>query len=92
MDKIVHCFLYMPMVILFARHFRGSSIEVVRNNFLFSAVIISLIFAVTDEWHQYYVLYRHSDVFDWLADASGILAGALIYAFFLKVKGKNVSA
>ena len=91
-DKVIHYFLYLPMVILFARHFRGSSIEFIRNRFLLSAVVISLIFAITDEWHQYYVLTRNSDVFDWVADAAGILTGALIYWFFLRMRGKHVSA
>ena len=91
-DKVIHYFLYLPMVILFARHFRGSAIEWIRNHYLLSAIIISLIFAVTDEWHQYYVLTRNSDIFDWLADAAGILTGALIYKIFWKGRGRNVSA
>ena len=91
-DKVIHYFLYLPMVILFARYFRASSIEFVRDRFLISVVIISLIFAATDEWHQYYVLTRHCDFFDWLADAASVLTGALIYWFFWKGRAKNVSA
>lgn len=40
------------------------------------AVLLSAIYAVTDEWHQVAVPNRFVDPLDWLADVAGAVAGA----------------
>lgn len=37
-------------------------------------------FGATDEWHQYYVPGRSSDVFDWVADTTGAALAVSLYA------------
>ena len=40
-------------------------------------LMLGLVYAASDEIHQYFVPGRHSDVADWLADALGVAAGCL---------------
>lgn len=55
---------------------------------LFFSFIIGLFFSIIDEWHQKYIPGRTCDIFDALADISGILFAAIIYLlnypFFFK--------
>jgi VanZ family protein len=41
-----------------------------------------LILAMLDEFHQFFVPFRHSDIVDILADAAGLVLGILVYRFF----------
>ena len=41
-----------------------------------------LILAMLDEFHQFFVPFRHSDVVDILADAAGLALGICVYRFF----------
>ena len=45
------------------------------------AVLLSTLFGISDEIHQYFVPGRMADVFDVVADAVGALIGALGVAF-----------
>lgn len=43
------------------------------------AVGIASLYGISDEWHQYYVPGRFSDVMDWVADTLGALLAAFLY-------------
>jgi VanZ family protein len=46
------------------------------------AVILVSVFAATDEWHQLYTPKRSgADLFDWIADTLGAIAGAWATVF-----------
>jgi VanZ family protein len=53
--------------------------------YLWSAVL-TIIYGITDEIHQYYVPNRSAEVQDWLADVIGILLMMLIIKYYLKKK------
>ncbi len=49
------------------------------------AVVIAAAYGLTDELHQSFVPLRSCELGDWLADAGGALAGALLAAAFLRL-------
>lgn len=42
------------------------------------AIVLSILYAATDEWHQSFVPGRSASVFDVLVDTSGILLGLIV--------------
>ena len=44
-----------------------------------AAVVLGLLYGVSDEVHQMYVPGRSPDPLDWCADAAGVLAAVLLY-------------
>ncbi|MBI4970262.1 MAG: VanZ family protein [Candidatus Omnitrophica bacterium] len=92
LDKVIHFFLYLVMPILFARYFRRSSTPAIRDHFMIYSIVISLLFAATDEWHQFFVSSRHCSFHDWLADAAGVFFGAAVYRLYLNFRGRYEKA
>jgi VanZ family protein len=75
-DKLHHFTAYFVMGILAWRGFKHR-VKMPIILALTSIVFCSL-YAVSDEWHQSFVVGRSSDVFDWLADTLGASAGVLL--------------
>ena len=74
-DKWLHGALFMSLTLLF-RGWRGPGRAL--SEWLPPAVLILLLFAVADEWHQSRVPGRVADFADGAADGVGIAAGALL--------------
>lgn len=55
----------------------------------FISLVLSLVYALTDEFHQFFINGRNSSVIDVLIDFSGSIFGCLIYAFYDKVLRRN---
>jgi len=74
-DKILHFGAYFIMGLLAWRSFKF----VFKQPSILALLSISFcsLYGITDEWHQYYVEGRMSDVIDWLADTGG--AGFAVY-------------
>ncbi len=53
------------------------------------AIIIGMLYAVTDEIHQSFVPFRSCSFGDWLADALGVIAGVLIISFLFTGKDEE---
>ena len=73
-DKVYHIIEYGILGYLLFRAFRSSENEKARSNAPAFAIIISAVFALSDEIHQAFVPFREADIYDFLAD----LAGAII--------------
>lgn len=54
---------------------------------LLVAVILTISYAISDEWHQYFVPTRQASLFDIVLDSVGAFSGALIIAY-----GKDLPA
>lgn len=67
-------------------HLNNESV-LTRNVFLWSA-IITIIYGASDEFHQYFVPNRSSEIQDWLADITGIIIMLLIIKYFLSKRYK----
>ncbi|MEW5701987.1 MAG: VanZ family protein [Candidatus Zixiibacteriota bacterium] len=77
LDKVAHFGQYLILAYLVGR---GWAYDVPSHRRLVSltAVAIVVVFAGLDEYHQAWVPGREADVFDWLADLSGIMVGFTI--------------
>lgn len=53
---------------------------------IFIGLILSILFAISDEIHQFFVPDRVMDVFDFIADLLGILCSILFFNLILKNK------
>ena len=65
-DKMVHAGVY---AVLAALLLRGARWPVQRRAWW--AALVTSVYGVTDELHQYFVPGRSCDVFDWVADTTG---------------------
>ena len=73
-DKVTHAVIYAIAAYFWRRSFRSQGRA---TTWLVVAGVAAL--GVVDEWHQRSVPGRSADVFDWVADTLGALAGTLVW-------------
>lgn len=62
------------------------------KNFIFIGTLISMMYAISDELHQYFVPGRFCSVNDFLIDSAGILLSGIIYIIVLNLSNfENLS-
>ncbi len=78
-DKLLHLVVYLILFFLFfySLNNQNKNIKLKEHALLFS-LFFTIIYGASDEIHQYFVPYRDSDFFDWIADAIGAFLGLLI--------------
>jgi len=79
-DKLLHFAAYAVLGMLVYR----ALLRTMRHKFgaltlISGSIIVSFLYGLSDEIHQYYVSYRHADVLDALADLAGSVCGVYIY-------------
>jgi VanZ family protein len=77
-DKLLHGGGYAVLGILFAIALCGEGVSLGRTFVL--AVVLTSLYAASDEWHQRYTPGRESDPKDWAADTIGGVVGAAAVA------------
>ena len=77
LDKAVHFAVYGVLGLLTARALRAYGVAPGRA--ALGAVLLSALYAVSDEVHQAFVPLRSSDPFDWLADVLGAALAARLW-------------
>ena len=77
-DKLLHAIEYGTLALLFCRAFIGEGYGHLAAMGL--AFVFTSAYAASDEWHQVFVPFRTSDVYDWLADSIGGGAGLAAFA------------
>jgi VanZ family protein len=77
-DKVIHLGEYIPFGFLLYRAL-GSDGDGEPKGLLILAVLLTLLFALTDELHQYFVPGRVCDLLDATADTVGGALGAWLY-------------
>ena len=81
-DKFEHIIAYGVMGFLLARAvFYQTRFPAWRNNYIAVVLIIGILFGISDEFHQYFVPGRFTDVMDLVADTIGICLGLLVFRF-----------
>lgn len=45
------------------------------------SIVVCIVYAASDEWHQSFVMGRHASMADFMADCIGILVVGLVYRF-----------
>lgn len=78
-DKPLHIIEYAIFGLLAGRAFKYSPRRIFYNNFKTLAILLSLLYGMSDEVHQIFVPQREFSVFDILADTLGGALGAIIY-------------
>jgi VanZ family protein len=76
--KIAHLAEYALLGILAARAFRGSSRESLRERWFLASLVLVIVYALLDEYHQSFVPSRTGTIFDSLIDIAGGFAALLI--------------
>ncbi|MBN1117468.1 MAG: VanZ family protein [Bacteroidales bacterium] len=77
LDYLTHFIIYLPFIWLFIRGL---------NKKIWVSLLWGFLTAVGTEYIQYHIPYRTFNINDLLANVFGILAGALLFLFFIKHK------
>lgn len=78
-DFLLHPLEFLALCLLTLRAFRQSGLSFISARVVFMSVLFCLVYAASDEFHQFFVPGRTADFFDWIYDSLGILTGVLIY-------------
>jgi len=78
-DKALHILEFMVFGLLAARAFRNSSRNAFFANFKTLAVLVSISYGISDEFHQRFISERQFSFLDMVADGIGGTIGVLIY-------------
>jgi VanZ family protein len=74
-DKLVHLLVYAVLGLFFMLPLAGGRWQGVTGKVAFSAVVLALLYGISDEWHQAFTPNRTPDVMDVAADTLGAAAG-----------------
>jgi len=81
--KITHLVEFAVLSILFFRAFKKSSGKD-SNRWLIWSGFLSIVYAVSDEYHQYFVPGRCPAFRDVMIDSIGAVGGVILYRYFKK--------
>ncbi len=87
-DKVLHFFAYALLGALFLRALKTTRIKNKLKLVLILSVLLSSLYGISDEIHQYFVPHRDADLMDILADMLGAIMGVYIY----QAIARNISA
>jgi VanZ family protein len=76
-DLVIHGLVYALLGILMVRALADGSWRGVNTNTLATAVLLTIFYGCTDEYHQSFVAGRVADIYDVIADAVGACSGAV---------------
>ena len=78
-DKVLHFVGYALLGALFLRAFKTSRIKNNVKLVVILSILLSSLYGISDEIHQYFVPYRDADLMDVLADTLGGIMGVYLY-------------
>ncbi len=89
-DKLYHFVEYAVLGGLLAIAFVKAKPAVVPSKLIWLvAMVLSILYGASDEWHQTFVPGRFATLADWVADALGSIAGVLAVYLYHKKKMVN---
>ena len=83
-DKIVHVIEYGLFGSILAFALLPNRKKLVKASHYLTVIGIGWVYAVTDEIHQHFVPNRTMSIYDFSADAIGILLGLAFYLLFMR--------
>lgn len=84
-DLIMHAIVYSAFGFFVARAlYNQTGYSRLKENLLLFTFLIGTIYGISDEFHQYFVPGRVSDILDVLADSVGTLIGFAVFNFTRK--------
>ena len=78
-DKLFHIAVYALLGVLLLRAFRTLRIQHNLKLVMILSILLSSLYGISDEIHQYFVPFRNADVMDALADMIGSVVGVYVY-------------
>ncbi|MFH1478631.1 MAG: VanZ family protein [Candidatus Omnitrophota bacterium] len=84
-DKVLHIVEYAIFSILALRAFRNSKREFVLKNLKLVAITISILYGMSDEFHQSFVPGRQCSIWDMLFDGIGSTIGVIFYGKYCSI-------
>ena len=83
-DKVAHCIAYtvLGLTVILA-HKKKSWLEKTRNVSL-TTVLATLLYGISDEFHQYFIPGRYPSIADIVADTLGGLITVLFFSYMVK--------
>ncbi|WP_342304748.1 VanZ family protein [Methanolobus sp. ZRKC5] len=85
MDKVAHMFLYFGLGILLHLTFKNSDNTILSKYAAIFAVLLGVIYGISDEFHQSFVPGRTSSLHDLLADGIGVTIAQMIFVIVIIV-------
>ena len=87
-DKVHHAGAYFIMALLAWRFFR----HLIKRAIIvfFISIAFCSLYGLTDEWHQSFIVGRHSDILDWVADTIGAVLAMYFLKLYLSFKSKQL--
>ncbi len=82
-DKVLHLFAYFIYYICCIFFINALSKKYTKLKPEKYSLIISMVFAISDEFHQYFIPGRSAEIGDILADFTGIFLAFLLCRFFI---------
>ena len=84
LDKLIHLIEYAIFGLLASRAFRNSYRQAFLKNYKILAILLALVYGISDEFHQLFVPGRDFSIFDMVFDGIGGMLGAFVYSARLK--------
>jgi VanZ family protein len=88
-DKILHFIAYFVLGASYILSFIYIRPEISKKCLFMAILIAGAVYGASDEIHQYFVIGRDSDIYDWVADILGSCSSFLLYPSITKWKIKN---
>ena len=93
-DKLAHMLLYFGLGLLLHLTFKNSENTILRKYAAILAVLLGIIYGITDEYHQSFVPGRTASLHDLLADGIGVTIAQIIFVILIllnlkRKKGKD---
>lgn len=71
-DKLIHAAVYFVLYFLFQHSLHNQEkFPLIKQHAFLFAFLFTVLYGASDEFHQYYVPTRESDIYDLVADAVG---------------------
>ena len=82
--KIAHATVYLVLSFFVCNFFYQIKMRKFNNNYLIS-IIICLLYAILDEYHQTFIIGRNGNYLDILIDLVGAIIGSIVFYMVVKV-------
>ncbi|MCX6640917.1 MAG: VanZ family protein [bacterium] len=88
-DKVAHIIEFGILGYLTARAIYFSGVRFLYRSFVIMTILLGVLYAASDEFHQYFVPGRFASVYDVMADGIGVAIG--LWIFYRSIR-RNVDA
>lgn len=84
LNVVAHFLLFVILAVFLTRALSFSKLSFVKVGI--AAIVITSLYGLSDELHQYLVPYRNCDMFDWGVDTIAGIVGTIATIFYLSAR------